>query len=265
MMFTSRGCPFSCNFCYRLTKGYRARSPDNVLAEMGEIHARGVLGLIIEDDNFTIDRKRCIAILEGILSRGWKFNLKCRGRVGSVDPELLRLMKRAGVRSLTFGIESGSQQVLDAMNKRVTVEQNFRAVELVKKSGLQCYADMFLGYPGETLETIKETSDFLRRAKPTGINFGYLYPLHATTVYEEAKRNGSLVGDWGLLEDYPWVRLPWFSDISELQAQWRDLSRRYWLSPGTLARGVGANIAHFKPKDYLDVAKALWHRYSEGG
>jgi anaerobic magnesium-protoporphyrin IX monomethyl ester cyclase len=260
LLLTSRGCPFSCKFCYRLASGYRARSPENVLEEIAEIHARDTKGLNIIDDNFTVNRNRCIKILEGILRKGWKFAIKCRGRVKNIDIELLKLMKRAGVQSVTFGIESGSQLVLDAMRKKTTVEQNYEAIRMVREAGLQCYADMFLGYPGETPETIEETSNFIMKAKPTGINMACLYPLHGTEVYEEAKNNGTLVGDWGILEEYPWVKLPWFDDNSELWKHWRTVSKRFWLNPGVIARGIRANISHFSVRDYWDVFKGVWYR-----
>ncbi|MCK4826370.1 radical SAM protein, partial [bacterium] len=200
-------------------------------------------------------------ILEGILEKGWELAIKCRGRVNKVDPELLALMKKAGVRSVTFGIESGSQKVLDAMNKQTTVEQNYEAIRMVRAAGLQCYADLFLGFPGETPDTIKETSDFLMKAKPTGINMGCLFPLHGTKVYEEAKGNGTLIGDWGLLEKYPRVRLSWFDDIEELQQEWHRVARRFWLNPWVIARGIKANVLYFGPKDYGDVFKWIWRRY----
>jgi radical SAM superfamily enzyme YgiQ (UPF0313 family) len=261
VLLTSRGCPFTCRFCYRLASQYRDRSSENVFAEIAEIYAHGTRAFIIVDDNFTINRSRCVAILDGILKKGWKFAIKCRGRVNSVDPELLRLMKRAGVRSMTFGIESGSQKMLDAMNKKTTVEQNYEAIRMVHEAGLQCYADLFIGFPGETPETIKETSDFLLRAKPTGINMGWLYPLHGTEVYEQVKQEGTLVGDWGLLEEYPWVRLPWFDNLCELKSEWRKIYRRFWLNPTVILHGLKANILHFRPHDYLDVARWIWHRY----
>ena len=171
------------------------------------------------------------------------------------------LMKKAGVRSVTFGIESGSQKVLDAMNKQVTVEQNYEAIRMVRAARLQCYADIFLGFPGETPDTIRETSDFLLKAKPTGINMGWLYPLHGTEVYEQVKQDGTLVGDWGLLEEYPWVKLPWLHDIEELQREHRKISHRFWLNPIVIIRGIKSNIRYFGPHDYLDVFRAVWHRY----
>jgi anaerobic magnesium-protoporphyrin IX monomethyl ester cyclase len=229
--------------------------------EMGEIYKRGTKGLIIVDDNFTVNRERCVSILEGILRSGWRFAMKCRGRVNSIDPGLLKLMKRAGMRSVTFGIESGSQKVLDAMNKKTTVEQNAEAIRKVHEAGLQCYADMFLGFPGETPETIRETADFLMKTKPTGIQFGHLFPLHQTEVYETAKKNGTLVGDWGLLEDYPWVKLDWFDDIGVLRDEVRAIARRFWLNPSVILRGLKANLFHFSTRDYWDISMTLWGTY----
>jgi radical SAM superfamily enzyme YgiQ (UPF0313 family) len=257
VILTSRGCPFSCRFCYRLTTGYRARSPESVLAELDAIRARGIGGFSIIDDNFLSSRKRCIAILEGILAKNWRPAIKCRGRVDSIDPALLGLMKRAGVRAVTFGMESGSQEVLDAMGKRASVEQNLRAIRMTREAGLQCYVDLFLGYPGETRETIRQTAAFLTQARPTGINMGVLFPLHGTEIYEEARRHGTLRGDWGLLEDYPWVKLPWFDDISELWEERRKVVRRFWFNPQVIAGTAWSTFSTFGIRDYIDALKEL--------
>ena len=257
VILTSRGCPFSCRFCYRLAKGYRARSPESVLAELDAIYARGIRGLSIIDDNFLSNRKRCVAILEGILAKNWRLAIKCRGRVDGVDPALLGLMKRAGVRAVTYGLESGAQELLDAMGKRASVEQNLRAIRMTREAGLQCYVDLFFGYPGETRETIRQTADFLIQARPTGINMGVLFPLHGTEIYEEARRQGTLRGDWGLLEDYPWVKLPWFNDISELWKERRKVIRRFWFNPQIIAGTVWSTLATFGIRDYRDALKEL--------
>jgi len=257
VILTSRGCPFSCRFCYRLAPGYRARSPENVLDEMAYIYARRTRGLSIIDDNFLSSRRRCVAILEGMLRRGWKFTIKCRGSVHSVDPELLALMKRAGVRAVTYGLESGSQKVLDAMGKKTTVEQNYRAIRITREAGLLCYVDLFLGYPGETRETIRETSDFLAKARPTGINMGVLFPLHGTYIYDQARQDGTLVGDWGLLEDYPWVKLPWIDDAEDLWDEHRRASRRFWLNPRVVAGALGAGLRSLSLGDYWSALKEV--------
>lgn len=258
MLITSRGCPYSCKFCFQMTPIYRSRSAENVLEEIDQIYRRGTRAINIADDNFSANRKRCLAILEGVLSRGYSIKFKGRGRVNNMDPELLALMKRAGFQSIALGIESGSQAVLDAMSKKTTVEQNARAIAMVKEAGMQCYADLFLGYPGETLDTIRETSDFLLRTKPTAVNMGILYPLHGTSVFDEAQKNGTLVGDWGLLQEPPWVRLPWMSDFNDLVIEWRKVSRTFWLNPSILTQVTLSNIRHFTFSDYIHAGKLFY-------
>ncbi len=107
-------------------------------------------------------------------------------------------MKKAGVKAITIGIESGSQNMLDAMNKKMKVEENYDAIRMCKEAGILCYVDLFICFPGETPETIRETLDFLIKAKSTGINMGTFFPLHGTDAYEETIRNRTLIGDWGL-------------------------------------------------------------------
>ncbi|MCP4634035.1 MAG: radical SAM protein [candidate division Zixibacteria bacterium] len=257
VIITSRGCPFSCNFCSQYIPRYRARSPENVLEEISELYKRGVRGLQIQDDSFTINPKRSSKILEGICERGWKLSISLRGRVDKVNPQFVRLMKRAGVRSMTLGIESGSQKILDAMNKKTTVEQNFRAIQLVRNAGMACYVDFFIGYPGETRSTIKETSEFLLKAKPHGINMGVLFPLHGSTVYNEAKEKGTLVGKWGVLEDDPWVKLPWIEDIEELWDIWHSIQKLFWNNRRIVLGIVKRHLFMFDFNDYWNLLKRI--------
>ena len=114
-------------------------------------------------------------------------------------------MRKVGVRSVTFSIESGSQKMLNAMGKQTTVEQTYEAIRMVFAAGLQCYADLFLGFLGEIPDMIKETSYYLMKVEPTGINMVYVYPLHDIEFYKEAKQNNTLLGDWGMIDGYPRV------------------------------------------------------------
>ena len=93
--------------------------------------------------------------------------------------------------------------------------------------------------------------------RPTGINMGVLFPLHGTVVYEEAKRAGTLVGDWGLLEDYPWVKLPWIDDVSDRWAEHRRVTRRFWLNPRVLAGAFLASVRGLSLLDYWAAFKEV--------
>ena len=169
---------------------------------------------------------RAHAILDGLIERRYPVKFKVRSRVSAVDASLLQKMKRAGVDTVVYGLESGSQEMLKAFDKRTTVQQNEQACRMTRAAGLNCLGDMFLFYPGETRETLRETARFVREANPTAVKFYVLSPLPQTRVYEEAKRDGTLVGDWSTCGETPWVRLPGFGDIEAMQA----IAKRMYLS-----------------------------------
>ncbi len=232
VIMTSRSCPFNCSFCFKVCGRYRSRSAENVLAELDWVYQNiRPASLDFMDDSFTIERKRVNAILDGLISRNYPIALKVRSRVNVVDEALLTRMKAAGVKTVVFGFESGSQSMLDAFNKRTLVEENVRASQLARKVGLNCLGDMILFYPGETRASLKETVDFVRRANPTAVKFYVLTPLPSTKVYEEAKAAGTLVGDWSMESQTPWVRLPNFKDLGEMQSIAKRMYLRTLLRP----------------------------------
>ncbi len=218
ILITSRGCPFQCSFCFKVYKKYRSRSPENVLEEIDWIVSNVAPKYIqIMDDSFTINRNRAMSILNGLIERKYPVKFKVRSRVSAVDEEMLKKMKQAGVDTIVYGFESGSQRMLNAFNKRTTLEENVTASKLTRKAGLSCLGDMILFYPGENRQTLKETERFIKKAKPTAVKFYILTPLPQTKVYKEAKENGSLVGNWDIGGDTPWIKLDDFSGVEEMQ------------------------------------------------
>jgi len=193
LCLTSRGCPFSCRFCaHRATSYniYRERSVENILDELQEIFKEGfeILGMV--DDNFTLNRKRLFRIMEWILERGINLTLLFEGRVDGIDEALLRIMRRAGVRGIYFGLESANQDVLDFYDKKTTVEQNRRAVKLADRFGFYTAGSFILGAPFENLEHFRRTIEFacslpLELASFCGLEYAY-----GSRLYEEARRNG---------------------------------------------------------------------------
>ena len=163
---TSRGCPFNCNFCAikcMWGKSYRVRSPENVLAEIDHLtNTYHIKELQIEDDNFTGNKKRAMAICQGIIDRRYDLSINSPSglAIRSMDEELMDKMKEAGYYSLSFAIESGCQEVLKLMNKKVDLVKAKRLIDYARTIGLKTKAFFILGYPGETKETMKRTVEY---------------------------------------------------------------------------------------------------------
>ena len=234
-IMTSRGCPLACKFCFKIEDQYRSRSVENVLQElewiMENIRPQSIQ---VMDDTFTAQRMRCSQILDAIIERKYKCSFKVRSRVNSANEKLLKKMKLAGVDTIVYGLESGSQKMLDAFNKKTKVEQNKKACQLTKKAEINCLGDMILFYPGENRETLKETEEFLKEAKPTAVKFYILTPLPRTEVYEEAKKNGSLMGGWNIDDESPWIKLDDFKDITEMEKIANRMFIKSMLTPGRI-------------------------------
>jgi anaerobic magnesium-protoporphyrin IX monomethyl ester cyclase len=243
-VMTGRGCPFDCNFCFKLDRGYRPRSPENVVAELAYLESLGITSIDVEDDLFTVNKPRCLKICRLIREAGLKLDLKVRSRVDTIDGEMLAELRRAGVRTVVYGFESGSQEMLDAMNKRIRVSESYKAVRATKRARLACYADIFIGYPGENDETLAMTKEFLLKTRPTALNIGVLEPLPNTRVYLDAKANGTLRGDWAIDAPTPYVQLPWVGTRSDLWTARNRMARSFYSNP-LVAFGV---LRHALPR-----------------
>ncbi len=192
-MFTSRGCPYQCVFCDKSTfaSKWRARSADNILAEMREIvQKHGIRSIIVYDDLFTVDVKRVKAVCKGILRERLKIDWKCEGRVNIVDPEMLALMKRAGCSMIAYGVESASQKALDWLRKGTTPDMVRRAFAATRAAGIRTMAYFILGIPVETWEDSLRTIEFAREIGADYAQFSVLSPFPGTRMYEDAIANG---------------------------------------------------------------------------
>jgi anaerobic magnesium-protoporphyrin IX monomethyl ester cyclase len=187
-IFTSRGCPYGCTFCgakTTWTRKFRARSPENVVAEMEEVLARfHIPNFFISDDLFTLNRKRVMAICELILTRELQVTWTCLSRVNTVDAEMLALMKRAGCYLISYGLESGSQKVLDQLDKGTTIEHGVKAVEMTKAAGIKVFGSFMIGSPGETAETVDETIRYIRTLDLDEIGLGVTTAYPGTDLFE---------------------------------------------------------------------------------
>jgi anaerobic magnesium-protoporphyrin IX monomethyl ester cyclase len=193
-MVSSRGCPNSCIYCFRIMgPAVRFRSPGNVVDEM-ELYVRkyGAREIKFWDEHFTLDRARALAICEEILRRELKVEFWCSARVDAVDEELLRMMKRAGCWCINYGLETGVDKNLRALDKEATVEQGVQAVEMTHDAGIETVGTYVFGIPGETYEEGLETIRLACRLNHFYVEFFPLTPFPGTELYENVEKYGKL-------------------------------------------------------------------------
>ena len=258
-LFTSRGCPFQCGFCYNFRQKYRYRTPEDVVDELTRIRERGIRDVEFCDDTFTGRRSRAIAIFDLILAQKLDISFRIKSRVDVFNEELAKKARQAGVYLVAFGMESGSQRMLDVMLKKTTVEMNARACALCKKYKMLSHSSWIIGYPGETPETVNETLDFIQRHHPSTVNLGVLRPYPKTDAYEIAESSGALVGDWHPDADQlPWVRLPWAQDKKILDDLCRSVRRKVYFTPyyaaafgGQILRQANWKLGQYAWQEFL--------------
>ena len=199
-MITGRGCPHGCIFCLgRKMVGakVRRRTPSLVVDEIGEIMELGFDRINIADDLFASDTGRVKEICNLMKQRDLKPGWSAFARVDTVTQEMFDVMAEAGCDSISFGVESGSPEMLKRVRKGITLDQARNAVEMCKKSGMLPHASFMVGLPGETHETLRQTAEF---AESLGIMFGYHYlaPFPGTTLCEKINRYDLeiLTRDW---------------------------------------------------------------------
>jgi len=160
-VLTGRGCPIGCIYCstsFMWGRRIRVRSPQNVADEIEHIVKEyGIKGVYFFDDTFTFYKKRTMEICDEIIERNLGLTWFCESRVDSVDEELFRKMKQAGCKIIAFGLESGSQKMLDIMKKKISVPQSINAIQLCNKVGIKTKSFFMYGLPGELPEDIEST------------------------------------------------------------------------------------------------------------
>lgn len=198
----SNGCHGHCTFCHRWEKGYIMRPLEQIKEWVGILKKEHNVGYLnLRDENFGANRKSSLEIAKLMHDEG--FFWRAGGvRVDSVTPEILRQWKDYGCTHVVYGIESGSQKILDVMEKRVTVAQNIQAIEWALDLGMRCYPQFVLGMPGETDQTIDETTRFVIKLIPklhldgvcpsSQIYIKLAMALPGTPLYEYLRSNGRI-------------------------------------------------------------------------
>jgi len=230
-MLTSRGCPFGCSFCASsrlFGKFWRGRSAGNVLEEIRMIRDEyKIRNIEFIDDTFTLDKRRVEEICDGIIRERLDVSWGASSRVDGITERLAEKMKKAGCWIIYLGIESGCQKILDEIGKRITLDQVRKAVNAIKKAGIQVLGSFIIGFPGETVEMIEKTIRFAKRLNLDWAQFSILTPYPGTPLFEYAVKNNLLLTrDWSkYTATQPIIKL---KDVTEEQL--KRLFRKAYLS-----------------------------------
>ncbi len=199
-IMASRGCPFQCTFCNTPVfwgNKVRYRNPQLVVDEVELLHKRyGINEIFFQDDTFNLNHEWAAQIFEELIRRGLSnemlFKLDCRVNEKLITKAFLDLAYRAGVWNIFYGIESGSQEMLDRMKKGITVAEIKRAVRMTHEAHIKTQCSFIVGLPGETLKTLQETDALLNEIRPTRYGWCFFCPFPGTEATKEAIAQGHL-------------------------------------------------------------------------
>jgi len=205
LIISSRGCSNACIYCDRGCFGtfVRIHSADYVVKMIGDLYKNyGIKQFRINDDNFILFKSRTREICNKIIEAKLPIKWSCFGRADSVEPELLGLMKKAGCWQISYGVETGSQEIHNLENKNLTLQQIEDAIRLTKKAGIRTIGFAMIGHPNETKKTIKSTIKFCKQLALDDFKIAFLTPYPNTPLYHYAEKYGTLNKDWRKMNAY---------------------------------------------------------------
>ncbi|GAB4315073.1 MAG: hypothetical protein Kow0069_16740 [Promethearchaeota archaeon] len=201
---TTRGCPYNCKFCSKSVRGVRTKSIEFLDEEIAFYKEKlGVEAIHFVDELVFINKKRFFELCRLMQRHGLPWD--CQGRINLVDERSLRAMLAAGGACIGFGIESGSQKILDAMDKRVRRPDVARVLRECVKLGLPVKIQLIFGYPGEDQDTLNDTVALFREVMLPGRRLGVITPLPGSRLYDEAKADGFLGDGPGAISEVDYL------------------------------------------------------------
>ncbi|MDP2159412.1 MAG: radical SAM protein [Flavobacterium sp.] len=236
-MLTTRGCPYHCSFCglsyLHSMESISFADPEIVVNQIKTIKNKfGITAIGFQDDIFTLKKERFKKLMTLLKPLNIKF--RCHGRAGIDTEETYELLAEAGCAQVAWGIESGSQHMLDRMNKKSKVQDNYNVIQWAKKYGIDSRSFFVIGFPGETKETLEETKQFIEWSNPDQYFVSSFVPYPGTDVWNNPKKYGVIYidknfeqfyqidkkGYGGLTVDTEWLTRKQFSDLEKDFREW---------------------------------------------
>ena len=260
---TCRGCPANCIFCLSSTvygHKIRIRSPKNVVGELEEcVKKYGIRDFFFRADTFTWNRSWVIELCQEIIDRNLGIKWVCNSRVDTIDAERLAIMKRAGCHGVAFGVESGSQDMLNKMKKGTTLEKAREAVKLSKAGGMKTLLYFVMGLPWETESEVRKSIDFALELGGDFVEFHLAIPFPGTELHDIAQRDKLYAQE--SLAGYDYSRSPlktYYLSAEQLLKLRREAFRRIYFHPASILRILKTIIVGIRSPSQL------WHTLKFG-
>jgi radical SAM superfamily enzyme YgiQ (UPF0313 family) len=243
----SRGCPAGCKYCIKhVSYNYsvRLRSAENIMAELWSLKKQGINNVMMYADLFTVNREQVIAICKAMIEEKIDMKWMCNSRVDYVDEEMLMLMGQAGCHMISWGIESGSEEILKRARKGADPAKAEQALKWAKAAGIKNFGYFIIGLPGETEETIQKTITFSKKLPLNVAIFHIAAPYPGTPFFYEVVENGWFRPgtDWEQVDMDKSTVLDYGSLTAERLNYWQKRATREWaLRPGpilTILKGL---------------------------
>ncbi len=229
-LITSRGCPFSCSFCDRSTSGKRGRmhSVEYIVRLCRHLVGLGVRHIIFVDDLFTVRKQRVIDMCRAFLDEGFTFSWSCNSHPNLLDLDTMKLMRRAGCWQIAYGIESGSQRILDVVKREVRIPRMRETLRMTRAAGIRTKGYVMIGHPTEGLDSLAETATFLKVVELDLCQITKFTPYPGTPAYPTVRSHGSFDEDWEQMNAMNFTFVPTGLTVDILETYFDYLYRTFY-------------------------------------
>ncbi|MEM0269198.1 MAG: radical SAM protein, partial [Candidatus Korarchaeum sp.] len=263
VMMTSRGCPFNCIFCsssLQFGKLWRAHSVDRVMEELRILREDfGIREIEFLDDTFTLNRRRAREICERIVREGIDLSWSASSRVNTFDKDIAGAMRAAGAHAVYFGIESGTQKVLDFIGKGIRLSQAIDAVKTAATCGLKALGSFVIGFPIETEEDVKRTIGFAKELNVDYAQFTVATPYPGTKLWDFAIKNKLLTTlNWRLYTTVNVVMRGLYLTANQIQSMLIRAYLTFYLRPSYLLRDLSKFRGSLVRRALPSILRSLW-------
>lgn len=252
IMETSRGCIYNCNFC-GLSSPVRERSVANMISEINELKDKyGIREIHFVDPNFTYNQDRiekfCVQLIQDKIKIHWT----CKTRVDLISEGLLKLMTKSGCYMISYGVESGRQEVLNILNKGISIDNTCKAFEWTHKAGIRSLAYAIVGYPGESESDIQETKNLIKKIKPDFVLYNEFFLIPGSPLANQYFLENKL--DYKNLIEFFFTEGS--SDISRMRFSnhLKEANKSFYFSPSYILERV---LKAKNLQDLINMAKGL--------